>query len=61
MGKVKLKSREKDSKNKVTMEVYDSVVVVDTSKGESPLDKKRKKIMTDITSVILKVPGKTKL
>ena len=60
MGKVKLKFGEKDSKNKVTMEVYDSVVVVDTSKGESLLDKKRKKIMTDITSVILKVPEKTK-
>ena len=41
MGKVKLKSGEKGSKNKVTIEVYDSVVVVDTSKGESPLDKKK--------------------
>lgn len=60
MGKVKLKSEEKDSKNKVTMEVYDSVVAVDTSKEESVLDKKRKKIMTDITSVILKAPEKTK-
>lgn len=60
MCKVKLKSGEKDSKNKVTIEVYDSVVVVDTSEGESPLDKKRKKIMTDITSVILKGPRQIK-
>ena len=60
MGKVKLKSGEKDSKKKVIMEVYDSVVAVDTSKEESVLDKKRKKIMTDITSVILKGSEKIK-
>lgn len=60
MNKVSSKSDIKDSKNKVTIEVYDSVEVVDINKGKSARDLKMRKIMTDITSVIIKVPEKNK-
>lgn len=60
MKKVPLKSDIKDSKNNVTIEVYDSVEVVDINKGKSARDLKMRKIMTDITSVIIKVPEKSK-
>ena len=56
MNKVSSKSDIKGSKNKVTIEVYDSVEVVDINKGKSARDLKMRKIMTDITSVIIKVP-----
>ena len=60
MNKVSLKSDVKDSKDKVTMKVYDSVVAVDINKGKSVRDLTMRKIMTDITSVIIKVPEKSK-
>lgn len=60
MNKVSSKSDIKDSKNKVTIEVYDSVEVVDINKGKSARDLKMRKIMTDITSVIIKAPEKNK-
>ncbi|MBK5898071.1 hypothetical protein [Catonella massiliensis] len=60
MNKVSLKSDIKDSKNKVTMKVYDSVVAVDINKGKSVRELKMRKIMTGITSVIIKVPEKNK-
>lgn len=60
MNKVSSKSDIKDSKNRVTIEVYDSVEVVDINKEKSARDLKMRKIMTDITSVIIKVPEKNK-
>ena len=60
MNKVSSKSDIKDSKNKVTIEVYDSVEVVDINKGKSARELKMRKIITDITSVIIKVPEKSK-
>lgn len=60
MKKVSLKSDIKDSKNKVTMKVYDYVEVVYINKEKSARNIKMKKIMTDITSVIIKVPEKSK-
>lgn len=60
MNKISSKSDIKDSKNKATIEVYDSIEVVDINKGKSARDLKMRKIMTDITSVIIKVPEKNK-
>lgn len=60
MNKISSKSDIKDSKNKVTIEVYDYVEVVDINKGKSARDLKMRKIMADITSVIFKVPEKSK-
>lgn len=60
MNKVPLKSDIKNSKNKVTMNVYDSVVAVNINKGKSARELKMRKIMTGITSVIIKVPEKNK-
>ena len=60
MNKVSSKSDINDSKNKLTIEVYDSVEVVDINKGKSARDLKMRKIMTDITSVIIKAPEKNK-
>ena len=60
MNKVSSKSDIKDSKNKVTIEVYDSVEVVDINKGKSARELKMRKIITDITSVIIKAPEKNK-
>lgn len=60
MNKVSSKLDIKDSKNKVTIEVYDSLEVVDINKRKSARELKMRKIMTDITSVIIKVPEKSK-
>ena len=60
MNKVSSNSDIKDSRNMVTIEVYDSVEVVDINKGKSARELKMRKIITDITSVIIKVPEKSK-
>lgn len=60
MNKVSSNSDIKDSRNMVTIEVYDSVEVVDINKGKSARELKMRKIITDITSVIIKVPEKNK-
>jgi len=60
MNKVSNNSDIKDSRNMVTIEVYDSVEVVDINKGKSARELKMRKIKTDITSVIIKAPEKNK-
>lgn len=60
MNKVSSNSDIKDGRNMVTIEVYDSVEVVDINKGKSARELKMRKIITDITSVIIKVPEKSK-
>jgi|GEM_PF-2036375 hypothetical protein len=60
MNKVSNNSDIKDSRNMVTIEVYDSVEVVDINKGKSARELKMRKIITDITSVIIKAPEKNK-
>lgn len=52
MDKVSNNSDIKDSRNMVTIEV------VDINKGKSARKLKMRKIITDITSVIIKVPEK---
>jgi hypothetical protein len=60
MGKNTLKSDNKNSKDKVSIEVCDYIPVVDSRKGKNKLASMMKKIMTNITSVTLKDPEKNK-
>ena len=60
MGKNTSKSDNKNSMDKASIEVCDYILVVDSRKGKNKLASMMKKIMTNITSVTLKVSEKSK-